>query len=145
MKTIVCAIRGGEASRRTQERAIQLAKAIDGRLVYFYAVNLDSLGQLSAGEIPAARTELTWLGKVLLQMAQRRATQAGVKAETYIGYGPVREAITHFLSREKVDLLLIGASRRETKQAVFPDGDLDQFARSIVEQIGVKVEVVQDE
>jgi nucleotide-binding universal stress UspA family protein len=144
MKTIVCAIRGGEASRRTQERAIQLAKANNGRLIYFYAVNLDSLDHLSAGEAPAARIELTWLGNVLLQMAQRRATQAGVKAETFIGYGPVREAITHFLGREKADLLLIGDSRRENKQAVFPDGGIDQFAHSVAEQNGVKVEVVRE-
>lgn len=144
MNTIVCAIRGGEASRLTQERAIQLAKADNSRLIYLYVVHLDNLGHLGPGEVLAAQTELAWLGKVLLQIAQRRASQAGVKAETFMGYGPVREAIERFLQQEKVDLLLIGAPRQETRRPVFPNGDLAPFVRSLEARTGVKIEVVQD-
>jgi predicted aconitase/predicted aconitase with swiveling domain len=139
--TIVCAIRGGEASRITQEQAIERTKAGNHRLIYVYVVDLTTAGHLTASEAPMVQEELTWLGRVLLRMAQRRASQSGVQAEMYIGYGRVREAIETFLKEQKADLFLIGAPRAAVARDVFQD--VVQFARSIEERTGVKTEVIR--
>ena len=39
MKRIVCATRGGEASRRAQERAISLAKELEAELIFLYVTD----------------------------------------------------------------------------------------------------------
>ncbi|GAG61564.1 unnamed protein product [marine sediment metagenome] len=40
-RKIVCATRGGKASKKTEERAIEIAKATNAKLTFIHVVNTD--------------------------------------------------------------------------------------------------------
>ena len=92
MGPIVCATRGGEASRRTQERAIALAKERGAPLIFLCAVDPSFAGTVSDELAAALADELRRLGRSLLCIAQARAREKGVEAQTHVRCGPARQA-----------------------------------------------------
>ena len=71
MGLIVCATRGGEASRRTQERAIVLARERSDELVFLCVVDPNFAGPQSEAVAAALEDELKRLGRSLLNIARR--------------------------------------------------------------------------
>jgi nucleotide-binding universal stress UspA family protein len=94
--------------------------------------------------LPAIQTELDWLGKALLFLAQKRAQGVGVASEIALRKGDVREEISRVLAEQSADLLLLGAPRGTTAH-IFGDDAIEQFAASIQEKTGVKVEIARPE
>ena len=71
MGRILCATRGGEASYRTQDAAIALARERGDELVFLYVVNISFLDTISRAVRPdTVSTELEKMGEFLLLMAQ---------------------------------------------------------------------------
>lgn len=142
MSCIVCATRGGEGSRAVQLEAIERAKENGERLVFLYVTDTDTVGNIDEMLVTSVRQELNWMGNVLLRIAQKRAELAGLEADVAIREGNVGEAIGRFLQESQARLLLLGAPRGTTAN-VFGDDAIEQFASSIQEETGVKVEVVR--
>jgi len=119
---IVCATRGGEESRRTEEQATQMARESRAALTFLYVVN---------PELPEAYTakfclelvneELVDIGRVVLEMAQRRAATQGVKANTALRQGEVHEEIAAYMAENPtVDLLVLGRLGEALQESLSP-------------------------
>jgi UDP-N-acetylglucosamine 2-epimerase len=92
----------------------------------------------------AISEELIWLGKALLVVAEKRAHDAGLKAETVILVGNVQDEICSYLTEHKANILLLGAPRGTTAE-LSGDDAIERFASRITENSGVEVQIVRPE
>ncbi|MBN1659117.1 MAG: universal stress protein [Anaerolineae bacterium] len=142
MGRIVCATRGGEAGRRTQEYAISLAKE-QGDGLDFLCVFDPSLARDLNKELAAAvYNEQRWLGRALLGIARARAKQEGVDARTQVLLGPVLPTIEGYLRQVGATALVVGAPRIDSALTMFQPNRLHGFAERIAQDTGVEVIVV---
>ncbi|HHS96590.1 MAG TPA: universal stress protein [Chloroflexi bacterium] len=140
-KPIVCATRGGEASRRTQERAIALAKERGADLIFLYIVDPTFAGPVNGALAAAMEDELKRLGRSLLSIAQARAQEQGVRAKTVVRAGPVWETIKAYLKEVGAGTLVLGAPGDEVDEAA-DVGDVNRLAEEVRRETGVEVVVV---
>jgi hypothetical protein len=144
MDCIVCATRGGAGSRAVQLAAIERAGQTGKHLVFLFVA--DSTFQIRVEETlrEVVREELLWMGNAMLQIAKRRAGASDIAVRLVLREGAVKEEISRFLKESEASLLLLGAPRGTTS-TVIGDDTIEQFALSIEEATGVKVEVIRPE
>ena len=109
MKKILCATRGGEASRRTQDAVIAMAKEKGASILFLYVVDVEFLKLTARGVRPdVVATELEHMGEFLLAMACERAAAQGVRAEMCVRHGPLVEALESAAAEEGADAIAFG-------------------------------------
>jgi len=143
IRPIVCATRGGEASRRAQERAIALAREQGAPLIFLFVADISPMKPAKdlAGVLA---DELEQLGGSLLCIAQARAHEHGVEADMVIRRGAVRPALESFLREVDAGVLVIGAPEHGAEHPpVFDPAGMDHFAAHIRAGLGVEVVVVE--
>jgi nucleotide-binding universal stress UspA family protein len=139
MDKILCATRGGEASYRTQDAAIALAKEQGDMLVFLYVVDLHFLDKVAGAGVVDAEQEMTKMGQFLLLMAKERAAEQNVAAETTIYQGEMREEMKKAAREEKVSLIVLG--RPAGPESIFELADLEAMAAEIEAETGVETRV----
>lgn len=142
MGPIVCATRGGEASRRTQERAIALARERGDRLIFLFVVDTNFAQPNNQALADVLADELERLGRRLLCIAQVRAHEEGISADMVVRHGAVRQTIEDFLREVKASTLVLGAPGTGSEKKTFSLEELPQFAQAINLNTGVEVIVV---
>ena len=141
MGKILCATRGGEASYRTQDKAIELASQRGDELVFLYVVNIEFLNKTAAPIVVDVATEIERMGEFLLAMAQERAREAGVEASLVTRKGDVRQQIKAVAVEEGVDLVVLGRPTDETSR--FKLEALRAFAAEIEEETGIPAVILE--
>ena len=142
MGSIVCATRGGEAGRRTQERAIALAKERGDDLVFLCVFDPGFAGRLSDTLAAAVVVEQKWLGRALMGVAQARAREQDVEADAVVFSGVVLDSIEDFLCESGASTLVIGEARIDSALSVFRHGTVQSCATHIKQNTSVEVVVV---
>jgi hypothetical protein len=132
-------VRGGEASRIVQEQAIRFASQNNKKLVFLHIIDLSSLGLGNEILLDAARTEVTWLARVNLNLAYRRARRSEIPSETVILYGPIFRSVVDFLQDRKPDCLFLGTPREGMKDYEERIARVRQFAEHITDATSVSV------
>ena len=140
MGKILCATRGGEASIKTQDEAIRLAKERGDELMFLYVVDLDFMNKTAAFMVVDVGGEVGKMGQFLLTMAQERARQQGVEAKAIRREGNTREEIKAAIKEEGADLVVLG--RPSGERNVFAEESLRAFADEIEKETGAKVVLV---
>jgi nucleotide-binding universal stress UspA family protein len=147
IRPIVCATRGGEASRRAQERAIALAREQEAPLIFLFVADTTPMSMKMKPSKDLAdllADELEQLGGSLLCIAQARAHEHGVEADMIVRRGAVRPALESFLREVDAGTLVIGAPERNAEHPpVFDPAGMDHFAAQIRADLGVEVVVVE--
>jgi nucleotide-binding universal stress UspA family protein len=139
MGAIVCATRGGRASRATQERAIALAKERGVDLVFLCVIDPGFAEPMDELLTCALDDELKRLGRSLLCIAQERARQQGIDATTVVRSGPVRENIEAALRELDAGTLVIGAPGAKAQSEAFGSADVSRLADALSQSTGVEV------
>jgi hypothetical protein len=141
MNKILCATRGGEASRRTQEAVIAMAKEQGASLLFLYVVDVEFLKLTARAVRPdVVSTELEHMGEFLLAIACERAAAQGVAAEPCIRHGSVAEALISAAVEEGVDAIAFG--RPAGPESAFSLPDLERLSAQIEETTGIKTYIV---
>ena len=140
MSKILCATRGGEASYRTQDAAIALAKERGDTLLFLYVVDLQFLDKTAGAGVVDVEREMTKMGQFLLLMAQERAAESGVVAETIYRRGKVREELKNVAREEGASLVVLG--RPADSESVFQLAGLEAFAAEIESETEVQTCIV---
>jgi nucleotide-binding universal stress UspA family protein len=143
MGPIVCATRGGEASRRAQERAIQLAKERGVELVFLYVVDLSFAGALDEVMAVTLADELRRLGRCLLHIAEARALESGLDAKIVVQEGTVQSVVEDFVRKVDASALVIGSPQSGPEPQMFDQERLGKFAAAVREATGVEVVVAE--
>ena len=145
MRPIVCATRGGEAGRRTQEWAIARAKEQGVDLIFLCVFDPGFAGSSNESLRDAVVKEQRWLGRAVLGIALARAQKEGVGAGTEVRCGPVLETIEEFLRQVDAAALVIGEPKVSSALAAFGPGRVRDFAERVERDTGVEVIVVTPE
>jgi nucleotide-binding universal stress UspA family protein len=140
MGKILCATRGGEASYRTQDKAIALAKEQGDTLLFFYVVDLCFLDKTAGSGVVDVEGEMTKMGEFLLLMAQERAAEQGVEADTLCHKGEMREELKKAARKEGASLVVLG--RPAGAESVFELASLEAFASEIEEETNISTVIL---
>jgi nucleotide-binding universal stress UspA family protein len=132
MGLILCATRGGEASYRSQQEAISLAKERGDEIVFLYILNLGFLDKSAAPVVVNVEHELEQMGRFFLLMAKERAMEQGVAVRSVIRRGEVREEIIGAAQEEGATLVILGQ----------PAGELSAFEMSSLREFMAEIEEV---
>ncbi|MCJ7702029.1 MAG: universal stress protein [Anaerolineales bacterium] len=129
MGLILCATRGGEASYRTQQAAIALAKERGDEIVFLYVIDLRFLDKTAAPIVVDIEGELEQMGLFFLLMAKERATEHDVKVRTITRKGVVQDEIINAARDEGATLVVLGLPAG--KRSAFETSSLQAFAAKI--------------
>lgn len=141
MKKILCATRGGEASLRTQDAVIAMAKETGATILFLYVVDVEFLRLTARGVRPdVVTTEMERLGEFLLAMACERAAAQGVQAETCLRHGSLAEALESAAPQEGADAIAFG--RPAGPDSSFSLADLQRLATKIEQETGIKTYIL---
>ena len=140
MGKILCATRGGEASYRTQDAAIALAKERGDTLLFLYIVDLHFLDKTSGSVVVDVGLEMNKMGKFLLLMAKERAAEQGIVAETACHTGEFRKELGNIAREESILLILLG--RPADTESVFQLTSLQAFAAEIERETGIETRII---
>jgi nucleotide-binding universal stress UspA family protein len=141
MKKILCATRGGEASWRTQDKVIAMAKEEGATILFLYVVDVEFLRLTARGVRPdVVLAEMEHMGEFLLAMACERAAAQGVEAETCLRQGPLLEALESAARDEGADAIAFG--RPAGPESSFSLADLEHLAARIEEDLGIRTYIL---
>ena len=140
MAKIICATRGGEASRSTEDYAIALAKERDAELVFLYVVETSFMDRIAAPVVVDVGAQIEKLGDFLLAVVQERAAREGVQARVLHRHGRVREEIKNCILEEGADIVVLGRPRGE--ESIFAETGVSPFAEELERETGAEVILV---
>ena len=140
MENILCATRGGDESFRTQDAAIKLCREHDGRLWFLYVVDTRFIDKTSAPIVIDVEGEISKMGEFLLVMAQERAAQEGIEAETILREGQVREQLKKVIQEYEISLVVFGKPAGD--KSVFEMSGLEKFAAEIERETDAETKLV---
>jgi len=138
MAQILCAIKGGEASYRTQDAAIALAKERGDELLFLYVVNtefLDKTAHIYRRDVVTA--EVRKMGEFLLDMARERARKQGVTAKVILRYGNLRAELKAIACDPNITAVVVG--KPDSEESTFTLVELKALAAEIEAETGAKV------
>ena len=139
MSGIVCAIRGGPASRPTIEKAIELAKSGGLELFFLYIVNIDFLDRTITSRVAIISQQMQHMGEFIMLSAQATAKAKGIEAQGLVRQGDVTEEISKLCHEIQADYLVIGSPKLQREDSHFTETLLADFIRRVEEQTGAKV------
>jgi nucleotide-binding universal stress UspA family protein len=121
-KQFGCTTRGGDASRATEDYAIALAREQQAALIFLYVVDAGfAAGQTGKFDIEMVANDLREIGKIVLEQAQQRARQEGVRAHGEMREGDVADEIQSFVAQHKdMEVLVVGHVSEELKEHLEP-------------------------
>jgi nucleotide-binding universal stress UspA family protein len=141
MEKILCATRGGEASQRTQDAVIAMAKEAGASIVFLYIVDVDFLKLTVRGvHADVVNIEMEHMGEFLLAMACERAAAQGVEAEGVLRHGPLIEALESAAREEGVDAIAFG--RPAGVGSSFSLADLEALTARIEKDTGIQTYIL---
>lgn len=140
MGKILCATRGGEASHRTQDAAIALAKAQGDELVFLYVADISFLNQTAAPLVVDVESRLAKMGQFQLTIAQERAREQGLEPQIAVRRGKLRAELVAAAKELGADLIVLG--RPLDREAVFDDAALQALAAGLQAVTGVEVRIL---
>ena len=140
MSKILCATRGGEASIRAQNAAIERALAEKKGLVFFLVLDVEFMINANYGmRTDVVKKALDGLGEFLLTAAVERAKKAGLEDVSYrLKRGRFTPALIEVLEDEDISLIVLGTP--EPEQSIFTElAGLEAFAADLSEKTGIEV------
>ncbi len=145
MSAIVCAVRGGPASKPTIRRAVHLAQETGLPVHFLYVVNLDFLSHTSSSRVHTIEEEMREMGEFILLTAQEQADKAGVQARGVVRDGSVGEQIIALCRETEAQYVVLGRPRRSARPNVFDEERLQRFIENIIARTGAQVVLVGED
>ncbi len=140
MGKILCATRGGEASYRTQDKVIALAKERGDELLFVFVVDTHFLDKTAAPIVVDVGNDIAGMGEFLLLMAKERASKEDIEARILIREGEVFEELEKAALDEEVSLIVLGKPAGE--ESLFKLAELQERAERIEADTGIQVQIL---
>lgn len=141
---VLCAVRGGPYSQHTVNRAIDLARERNARLVFLYVVDAEFLGYATVGRPRVILKELRATGEFMMTILRDRAVRQGVDADFVVRTGDVRRQIIESVRWQDADILVMGRPvERSPGSNTFTEEGFAEFVEQVRTKTGVEVIVVE--
>jgi nucleotide-binding universal stress UspA family protein len=139
MSGIVCAIRGGPASRPTIDKSIQLAADTGLTLYFLYVVNLDFLSHTASSRTHLISKEMEAMGEFILLNAQTKAEAQGITSKGVIRHGQVGDEIIKLCKETCADFVILGRPQEQREENIFTHEGLSTFSQRIESESNAKI------
>ena len=149
--TIICATKGSEGCKLAEDKAIEIAKDNNSKLVFLYVINIKFMekgvggGEWAEDDVVSG---LKNIGGVILDIAKEKAVEKGVPAENVSKEerrGDIASEIKSSVEEHNADLVIIGHPRTDTgfleRYLIKKEGH-ERFVQRLKEKIGTKVMIV---
>lgn len=137
MEKILCATRGGEASYKTQDAAIDLALELGVEILFFFAVDVDFLSKTErAVRLEVVTKEMDHMAEFILMMAIERARKRDLKSGLLIRHGNFRDELIEVAKDPEVIGVVLGKPTGE--ESLFSMEGLEKMAADIEEETNTK-------
>ena len=137
MEKILCATRGGEASYKTQDAAIDLALELGVEILFFFAVDVDFLSKTErAVRLEVVTKEMDHMAEFILMMAIERARKRDLKSGLLIRHGNFRDELIEVAKDPEVIGVVLGKPTGE--ESLFSMEGLEKMAAEIEEETNTK-------
>jgi nucleotide-binding universal stress UspA family protein len=141
MGKILCATRGGEASYKAQDAAIDLAIETGDELLFIFVVDTRFLDKTErAVRRDTVEREMDHMGEFLLVMALERANKKGIKASMLLEHGEFTEELIQTACNPEITTVVLGKPTGDG--SLFSQEDLEAYAQKIESETGTKVVLV---
>lgn len=144
MSGIVCAIRGGPASRGTIDRAVELAGKVDLPLYFLYVLNLDFLSHTASSRVKTIKKEMQQMGDFILLIAQEKALELGISAKGEVRQGSVGEEIIELCREVGAEYVVLGHPLGQEEDDIFTQERILKFISRIEAESEAKVILVKE-
>lgn len=145
-KHIICAVRGGQESRNTVTRAVDLALEHNARLTFFHVLDAEFLSAASLTMTPVRRVyqQLHEMGEFTMLILVDRAKRRGVKQVDYqVQEGNIKILLRKLAIETHADILVMGRPVRSPGSNVFTKPDFEKFIQALVEDTDPHIIVVR--
>lgn len=143
MSGIICAIRGGLASRNTIDKGVELASERELPLYFLYVLNLDFLAHTASSRVRTITNEMEQMGNFILLIAQEKALEMGVVAEGVIRKGKIGEEIVDMCREISAEYVVLGKPVGQEEEDIFTHERIIEFGRWIEDKSGARVILVE--
>ena len=141
MGKVLCAIRGGEASYRTQDAAIALVQERGDELLFLYVVDIAFISKTARAVRPdVVKAEMEKMGEFLLELAGERARTRGVHPDLVLRSGDLRQELVAATRELAVDVVVLG--RPYGEDSAFSLEELRAFAARIEAATQARVQIL---
>lgn len=141
MGKILCATRGGEASYKAQDAAIDLAIETGDELLFIFVVDTYFLDKTErAVRRDTVEREMDHMGEFLLVMALERAKKKGIKASMLLEHGEFTEELIQTALNPEITTVVLGKPTGDG--SLFSQEDLEAYAQKIESETRRKVVLV---
>jgi nucleotide-binding universal stress UspA family protein len=133
-KYILCAVRGGQESRNTVIRAIDLALEHNARLTFFHILDAEFLGAASLTMTPVRSIyqQLHEMGEFTMLILCDRASRRGVARVDYkVQEGDIKQLLRQMALETHADIMVMGRPVRSPGSNVFTRENFADFIKSL--------------
>jgi nucleotide-binding universal stress UspA family protein len=133
-KYIICAVRGGQESRNTVIRAIDLALKYNARLTFYHILDAEFLGAASLTLTPmrSVYEQLHEMGEFTMMILCDRAARRGVERVDYkVMEGNIKQLLRQLAIDTHADILVMGRPVRSPGSNVFTKPAFDEFIQGL--------------
>jgi nucleotide-binding universal stress UspA family protein len=139
MNTIICATKGSKGCKAAEDKAIELAKKNNSKIIFLYIVDTKFMEKgISGGEW--AKDDIVYglknIGKVILDIAKEKAVERGIpgdKVLTEERKGDIASQIKISVKENNADLVIVG----------HPETDLGFLDRYLIKKEGMEILVMR--
>jgi len=142
MTTILCPTRGGKESHPNQDFAIELAKERGADLLFMYVSNIQLISRSGPPIVVDIAEELDELGDFLLLMAQERAENFGVPANSTVRRGIFSKVLREVILEKKISTVVLGSSSKGAGIVSFER--LQELSEGLSKEMDVEFFILQD-
>ncbi len=144
-KHILCAVRGGQESRNTVIRAIDLALEYKSRLTFFHILDAEFLGAASLTMTPVRSIyqQLHEMGEFTMLILCDRASRRGVTNVDYkVQEGDIKLFLRQIALETHADIMVMGKPVRSPGSNVFTQEEFTDFIKTLEEDTDPHIIVV---
>jgi len=137
-KRILCATRGGDASKPTHEAAIALASEMNADLIFLYVFDQSVLRKYATPIVINVESQIKHMQRFLERTARKQASEAGIRSTVLVRVGSLREQLKIVGIEENIDTIILGNPYEAT--SLFKREALLAIANEIEEETGIPVQ-----
>ena len=152
INTIICATKGSKGCKIAEDKAIEIAKENNSKLIFLYVIDTKFMegGSRGGGEWTSAdvTSGLKNIGGVIIELAAEKAVEKGISPDnisTEERKGDIASQIKNSAEDHKADLVVIGHPETNMgfleRHLISKEGT-ESFVKRLKEKIGCEVMIV---
>ena len=151
INTIICATKGSKGCKNAEDKAIELAKENNSKLIFLYVIDIKFMEKIRGGgewTEDDAVSGLKNIGSVILEIAKEKAVEKGISPGNVLTEkrkGDIISLIKSLVEEKNVNLVIIGHPETDVgflERHLLNKEGVESFVKRLKAEIGCEVIIV---